>query len=590
MNARSIITALTAVAGLGAFIVPTVAQSPDTPRPAVEGTRGPSALAFSADGKLVYVVEQDEGKVAILEADTGKLVTRVSSGGTQPTGLALSADGKTLAIANSFSGSAGLIDLDKRSLRATVPLPGEPHAIIATGGAAYVSLGQLGRVTHLDLVAGKAVGSTVVGRNLKDDGKRAATVAPETRPRALSLTTDGNWLLSAQMTGGTLSLLNLRDPGTDVTVPLPAVNLRGVAVSADGRTAYVSGQRPNNAQPTEHSEAMWSNTLSVVSLAGAQSRYEGEIVLDQPGSSAADPGAVLTGADGSVYVTLGGAHAVARVRGRQITRVRVGANPRALARRPGKAEIWVANHLGNSLTVLDPDLKTLRTVELEPPTRPDIRLKGRWLFTSAHVTRGGMFTCSSCHPDGGVDGLSWKFAHMSDGVAVRNTRPIRGAILLTPPYRWSGKEVDFEDFVQDEVVGLLRSPKMPHSDLHAYWDLVNELPAPPNPRRGADGKLTSLAQFGKTLFEGKAGCDSCHAGPQRGGNAKKEWVGTTAPALKLDVPHLTGVHETAPYLHDGRALTLEEVFRKHNTGKSHGDAHLLQDKELDALLTYVREL
>jgi cytochrome c peroxidase len=67
-------------------------------------------------------------------------------------------------------------------------------------------------------------------------------------------------------------------------------------------------------------------------------------------------------------------------------------------------------------------------------------------------------------------------------------------------------------------------------------------------------------------------------------------VGTTLNARPLDVPHLHGVYDSAPYLHDGRAATLEQVFERHNAARKHGKAHQLTKQELADLLRYVREL
>ena len=68
------------------------------------------------------------------------------------------------------------------------------------------------------------------------------------------------------------------------------------------------------------------------------------------------------------------------------------------------------------------------------------------------------------------------------------------------------------------------------------------------------------------------------------------WLGTTPKGVDLDVPHLQGVYDSYPYLHDGRAATLEEIFERYNTDNLHGKAHLLTPEELKDLLEYVREL
>ena len=111
----------------------------------------------------------------------------------------------------------------------------------------------------------------------------------------------------------------------------------------------------------------------------------------------------------------------------------------------------------------------------------------------------------------------------------------------------------------------------------------------PNPFRAADGQLTPAAIRGKALFEGRAACAACHSGPKAGG-VTKAWIGTTPPGVDLQAPRLEGVHDTDPYLHDGSARTLEEVFSRRNPNNLHGKAHELSRAETNDLLEYVREL
>ena len=123
----------------------------------------------------------------------------------------------------------------------------------------------------------------------------------------------------------------------------------------------------------------------------------------------------------------------------------------------------------------------------------------------------------------------------------------------------------------------------------ALTDYLESLPLPPNPYRALDGTLTPEGQRGKLLFEARAGCARCHAGPKAGGR-NQAWIGTTREGMALDVPHLAGVYDTDPYLHDGRAKTLEEIFQRHNAQQLHGKVQELSPGEMKDLLEYVREL
>jgi cytochrome c peroxidase len=206
---------------------------------------------------------------------------------------------------------------------------------------------------------------------------------------------------------------------------------------------------------------------------------------------------------------------------------------------------------------------------------------------------GGQFSCNSCHPDGTTDGISWKFVHVADALGKttdRNVRSLRGEIGDTAPFRWSGAGKELHEFVKEEVAGLLQGPKLSDAEVDAMVAYVRSLKLPPNPHRTAGGALTEAGLRGKSLFEGKAECSGCHAGPKAGGTGRKAWIGTTSQGVELDVPHLMGVYDSYPYLHDGSAATLEEIFSKRNPQKLHGKADLLSEAELKDLLDYVRQL
>ena len=128
-------------------------------------------------------------------------------------------------------------------------------------------------------------------------------------------------------------------------------------------------------------------------------------------------------------------------------------------------------------------------------------------------------------------------------------------------------------------------------DLFAY--LVSLRPVP-SPQLAADGKLTEAGQRGKRLFEGKAACARCHPGPFFT-DKKMHNIGTLSDHYKekdgrYDTPSLIEAYRTAPYLHDGRALTVKEIFTKHNEQGKHGKANELTEQELDDLVEYLLSL
>jgi cytochrome c peroxidase len=87
-------------------------------------------------------------------------------------------------------------------------------------------------------------------------------------------------------------------------------------------------------------------------------------------------------------------------------------------------------------------------------------------------------------------------------------------------------------------------------------------------------------------------CVTCHPPPHYTSRLKSN-VGTQGPRddhSDFDVPHLTGIASKAPYLHDGRALSLEEIWTLPDVGDSHGVVTDLSKAELNDLIEFLRGL
>lgn len=556
-------------------------------RLALAGNRGPFKVAFRADGAVAVVTEFDEGALAIIDRASGQVVRHIPTGGEQPTGVAVTPDGGLAVVTNSLSGSVAFVDL-KRGSAETIPLRGMPWDVLLSpdGKRAYVSVSQLDRVAVIEVASRKILGTIPTGH----------------RPRALSMTPDGSTLVCANMTAGSVSYLDTATMTQRGQGATPAVNLRGVAVFPDGRRVFAVGQRAQNERATETPIGIWSNQAFLQIPNGPRNGLQ-NLWLDLMGKDVADPDSVVLDPQRTrAFVTCSGGHSLNVFPlgdGDTQTVRHIGVHPRGLAFTPDGKELWVANLLGNDLAVVDPTtLQVLRRVNLGPTTRKDPTLPGRFLFTTATIVKGEQFSCNSCHPDGGTDGISWKFVHVPDALGKeidRNVKALRGHIGDYPPYRWSGRDLTLASFIEEEATGLLQGPKPTPVEVRQMTDYVHSLPEPPNPYRAPNGDFTEEALRGKALFEGKAGCVTCHSDHLEGkGMAGKApanvWIGTTPAGVLLQPPHLQGVYDTYPYLHDGTAHTLEEVFSLRNANNLHGNAHKLSESEIKELLQYVREL
>ena len=218
---------------------------------------------------------------------------------------------------------------------------------------------------------------------------------------------------------------------------------------------------------------------------------------------------------------------------------------------------------------------------------------GQRVFYDASDTRmsaSGYLSCGSCHLDGSTDRLTWDFTDRGEG--LRNTSSMLGRAGVTPLH-WSANFDEIQDFekniresqggtgfLSDEdweaTQAPLGAPKAGLSEeLDALTDwLEQRTEYPRSPWREADGSLPEGAQRGEQVFL-LAECDSCHVGPDFSdsgfvnGEPLLHDVNTLTDAsgtrlgeelLGLDTPNLRGLHDTAPYLHDGSSPTVRKAI------------------------------
>jgi hypothetical protein len=113
--------------------------------------------------------------------------------------------------------------------------------------------------------------------------------------------------------------------------------------------------------------------------------------------------------------------------------------------------------------------------------------------------------------------------------------------------------------------------------------------------------LTPAQERGKAIFERTVDkfkkpipesnrCSYCHSGP-KGTNQRIFDVGTRKSNDNtglLKAPMLTNIALTAPYLHDGSARSLEEIWTVYNPDDKHGRTNDLTKDELNDLIEYVK--
>jgi len=207
------------------------------------------------------------------------------------------------------------------------------------------------------------------------------------------------------------------------------------------------------------------------------------------------------------------------------------------------------------------------------------------LFHDASLCFQHWQSCASCHPGGArVDALNWDL--LNDGIGnPKNTKNLLFS-HRTPPAMVTGVRKDAEAGVRAGIRHIMFAVR-PEEDAVAIDKYLKSLRPVPSPYR-VNGKLSVSAKRGRKLYS-KARCASCHKG--RLHTDLRQYNVGIGKGLdkdqKFDTPTLVEIWRTAPYLYDGRAVTIEQVLTKYNPDDKHGLTSSLSDKEITDLANFV---
>ncbi len=581
----------------------------------------PLELLTSPDGSLLYVLCEGTGDVRVLDAATGRTLHTIPVG-QAPRGFASSPDGRRLFVTNSWDDTIDVIDTQSNRVTATWNAGWEPSSVAEDrAGKTLFIADRIGNdVTVLDAATGARKDTLEAGRGAS----------------YMSGTADGSRLYVTHVYPNPGAYRT--PPHSEITVIDPAraqvidrillPSIAGVfhsAISRDGRLGVVAELHPKNLIPLAHVEHGWvfSDTLTVF---GADVGRPVEIPLDELDRYYAMPFGVAIAPDKSrIYVTNGGSNCVtvidvhrllAYIRAHRqpfaedlsasahyvIARIPVGKNPRGLVLSPDGANLYVANRLDDTISVIDTrTLEVARTIRLTGPAHVTPLRRGEQTFYSAQYSFQGEFGCSNCHMDSTFSGLQWNLEPAGFGRNIVDNRLLED-LRGTEPYKWNGgnPSIAIECGPRTEMF-FWRSQNYDDLTLADLVLYIRSLPQRPVRWLAPDGQLTPAQQRGRAIFTRTVDhlgqsipqhnqCAYCHSGP-KGTNQKSFDVGTKSPTDDsglFDTPQLTNIGLTAPYLHDGRAQTLEEIWTLYNPRDQHGHTSDLTKDELNDLIEYLR--
>lgn len=577
----------------------------------------PVALAADREGQTLYVACARAARIVILDLAAGKVSRQIAL--PEPAGsLLLSPNGKQLFIGSEASGQVYVADLLKGSIAATLAVGHTPAGLAVSGDGSrlYVCNRFDNDLSVVDL----------------NDAREIARVPLIREPIALALTPDSKRLVVANHlprgradTGSIAAEVSFLDTATNkvvATAALPngSTALRGLCLSPDGRYAYVTHILGHYQIPTTQLERGWmcTNALSILDVAAG--KWLNTVLLDHVDLGAANPWGVACTSDGkSLVVALAGTHEVEVIdrpamherldkaaAGEKVSdatssaadvandleflaglrrRIRgAGNGPRGLAIVGNRA--CVAEYFSDSVGLFD--LRADRPVKarslaLTAPAALSAARRGEMLFNNAERCFQHWQSCASCHPDGRADCLNWDL--LNDGAG--NPKNTRNMLLspVTPPMMSLSAREGVEPAVASgfKVIQFTTPRDDEVSAVVAYLKAMKPVPSPALVK----GEFSPQARRGQQVFS-TAGCVSCHPAPLYT-NLHSYDLGTATGRDRgkaIDTPTLIEVWRTAPYLHDGRAATLQELFSTHK----HGGAEKLNAADQAALIEFVRSL
>ncbi|HVN93322.1 MAG TPA: hypothetical protein VMT38_06490 [Terracidiphilus sp.] len=591
----------------------------------------PLELLFSRDGARIYVLCNGSDEVRVLDASTYAPIKTIRVG-HQPRGFSLSADGTRMFVANSWDDTVSVIDTGVLEVSDTWRVGAEPSAVVEDPAAKHIFVAN--RISN-DIAVLNAQTGAEEKRLLGGRGASYLTLSPDGR---MIFATHIYPNVPAVRTG----LENRMPPESEITVVdaqkaevvkrIPLHSIAGVfhvAMSADGRLGVVAEFHPKNMIPLAHLEHGGALAYTLT-LFGAAVGEPVEIPLDELDRYSSQPFGVAIAPDGKrIYVTLGGSESVLAIdvsrllrfirtrprpasgsfaqdlsasRNYVIARIPVGHNPRGLVLDHDGSKLFIANRLDDTLSVID--TKTLRvetTVALDGPKNISALRKGEQTFYSARYSFQGQISCSSCHIDSTFDGLQWDLEPDGFGIDIVDNKMLED-IKDIAPYKWNGGNPNLPTECGPRTEKYFwRSENYSDIQLADLVLYIRSLPARPNRWRPLSEELTPAQQRGEAIFERTVDnfgtpillenrCSFCHSGPQ-GTDRKLFDVGTrkaTDTTGNFKTPQLTNIAMTGPFLHDGSASTLEEIWTIYNPNDKHGRTNDLTKDELNDLIEYLR--
>lgn len=589
----------------------------------------PFNLTVSNDGTEVYVVAQDANAILVVDIESKKVVHNIPVG-TFPHSVILDTKGDFAYVSNQWSDNVSVIDIKSLTVIDTLKTGNGPSGLSLSkdGKFLFVVNTFASDLSVIDLASKKEVkristGSNPTGTALSPNGKslfvtsRRAKLAPYGAPLVSELT---------YINGTTQRVVQQMDVSS-------AYMMENIAFTPSGDMAVMTLMRPKNLVPSVQVERGWMMTHGIGIIEQKKDGRIIQLLLDEPNSYFSDPFDIVITPDGKkAFVSSAGVDCISVISMDSIRniidttpekileryannigisqrfvikRIYTGANPKGLALSSNGDKLYVAEQLEDRISIINTETLAIEnTIDLGGPKRITVARQGRRLFNNAGHTFQNQYACYTCHPDNHEDGLVYNMAGKDMGRNVTNTQSLR-EINGTAPFKWNGKNqtVYKQDGMRFSTV-LTRTEQFSYDDLDAITAYIKTgIKYPPNLMYNPNGELTPSQLRGKELYNRsvnnhgetipeKDRCNTCHPPPLYT-NLQLADVGSLADTddpILFDTPHLNNIFSSAPYLHDGKAETLEEIWTIYDQDEKHGYVNDMTKIQLNDLVEYLKSL
>jgi YVTN family beta-propeller protein len=534
-----------------------------------------NSLALAEDNRTLAVANMLNNTVSIVQPVQGNLVAEIPVG-SDPRSLAFFNQDTQIVTANRGESTLSVVELETQRV-SSIPLEGVwPYGLVIEGTIAYVSLQGSDQIAAVDLVAGEQI----------------AYVDVPDAPAGLTLW--GNFLYVSHFWSGQVTLVYVPEMRVVSTVStgMDTGLFQAIELDVSRGIGYLPQTRSNAQNENLTFDTTVFPIVNVIDFRDMSIKRAQRIGLDTVDRPVNMPfAAALDRFRNWLYVANAGSNNVSVIDlGTGLARgnLEVGAHPRGLLLNRDNSLLFVNNTLDGTLTIIDTrDLDVVDQLPISDFNIPVDSLLAQQLFYSAtdpRISNDSWISCGNCHFDGMSDGRTWMGF---DG--GRNT-PLLYGLLETAPYNWDGSWDELAD-VEHKIrglqagTGLIRDAIIPlplgdpmsglSLDLNVLATYLSTLPGPANPYKPDP----ALVERGAEIFEAQ-GCAQCHLGTV-GTDGERHDVGT---GEEFDTPSLRWLWASGPYLHDGSAATLRDVF---TAPGAHNLIRELAIADIDALVAYL---